>query len=153
MIKAWVVAANSTTARIFLAETPMGALQELKTLCHPESRLREQDLTSDGPGRSFDSAGEGRHAMEVEVRAKKQEAIRFAEELAAELEAGRTQGKYDALCLMAEPSFLGLLRGKLGSQTMATVLTEVDKNFAKRSPQDIRQALPDRLFSTLPAQG
>lgn len=149
MAKAWVVAANSTTARIFLAETPMGPLHELKTLCHPEARLHERELGTDSPGRAFDSFGEGRHAMEADVRPKKQEAIRFAEELAAELEAGRTQGRYDVLCLMAEPGFLGLLRNKLDGRTSAMVRTEIDKNLAKHSAQEIRQALPERLFSTL----
>ncbi len=149
MAQAWVVAANSTTARIFLAETPMGPLHELKTLCRPESRLREQYLVTDGPGSAADSGGPGKHAVEVRDSAKWHEVMRFAEELAAELETGRQQGKYDALCLMAEPAFLGLLRERLGAGTTALVNTEISKNFAKHSPQEIRQALPDRLFSTL----
>ncbi|MGE5385298.1 MAG: host attachment protein [Betaproteobacteria bacterium] len=149
MAKAWVVVANSTTARIFLAETPMGPLLELKTLCRPESRLREQDLVTDAPGSAADSGGPGKHAVEVRDGAKWHEAIRFAEELAAELETGRQQGKYHSLCLMAEPAFLGVLRERLSAGTTALVRTAVNKNLTRHNPQEIRQALPDRLFSTL----
>lgn len=45
-------------------------MEELEGLKHPASRAHERDLISDRPGRSFDSFGSGRHAMEEEVSLK-----------------------------------------------------------------------------------
>jgi protein required for attachment to host cells len=149
MDKVWIVVADSAVARIFTAATPTGALEELETLDHPEGRMREQELVSDLPGRTFDRAGEGRHMKEVQVRPKEHEATKFAENLAQHLETGRVQGRYDTLFLVAAPDFLGLVRQKLSPQTAALVQLEIDNDFTKHDPREIRKALPDRLFSTL----
>jgi protein required for attachment to host cells len=149
MSKAYVLVADSAIARIFAAETPLGALSELEVLTHPESRLHERDLVSDLPGRSFDTMGEGRHGMEVNVRPKQQEALDFAGEVARRLEAAHARHEFSHLLLVAAPEFLGLLRGKLSAQVRERVSHEVAKNLAKHSPEDIRQALPDRLYSTV----
>lgn len=149
MDKVWIVVADSATARIFAAATPTGPLEERATLAHPEGRMHEQELVSDLPGRTFDSVGAGRHKKEVEVGPKKHEAIKFAERIAQQLETGRVQGRYETLLLVAAPDFLGLLREKLGQQTAARVHLEIDKDLTKHDAGDIRQALPERLFSTI----
>lgn len=151
MASMWIVAADSSQCRIFAAHAPDGALQELETLSHPEARLQEQALVSDSPGRAFDSKGAGRHAMEVEVSAKKHEAMMFAGRIAARLDAGRVRRDFDKLALVAAPEFLGLLRGKLGPQLRALVLHEVDTNPSGMKADAIRARLPERLYSTPPA--
>ena len=63
MKRRWVLVADKSKARIFTVEDPRGALLDETVLEHPEARYREQTLTSDRQGRSFDSKGQGRHAM------------------------------------------------------------------------------------------
>lgn len=147
MLPIWVIAADSTACRIFSAGAPAGPLQEIEVLSHPEGRLREQDLVSDRPGRTFDSKGAGRHAKEVELGPKKHEAIVFAGRIAERLEAGRVRNAFDKLALVAPPEFLGLLRDKLSPQLRALVLHEVDKNLSRMDAAAIRVRLPERLFS------
>ena len=149
MSKAYVLVADSAIARIFEAATPLGALSELEVLTHPESRLHERDLVSDLPGRSFDSMGAGRHGMEVSVRPKQQEALDFAGEVAHRLEEAHARHHFTHLLLVAAPEFLGLLRGKLSAQVRDRVTHEVAKNLAKHSAEEIRRALPERLYSTV----
>ena len=66
-----------------------GPLSEIDALVHPEGRLHPREITSDLPGRAFDSGGEGRHAMESEFDPKRQEQVRFADEIATYLESAR----------------------------------------------------------------
>lgn len=145
MPKTWVVVAESSRAKIFTVDNPRGPLRELESLDHPESRAAGQDLASDRPGRAFDRAGEGRHAMGQPVDPREQEVIRFAKQLAERLEAGRVNGDVERIYLIAAPQFLGELRQNLANGTAQLVVQEIDKNLVRHDPADIRSHLPERL--------
>ncbi len=144
MSRPWIVVADQSKARIFTTEDPEGALQEVGQLEHPEARGRSQTLTSDRPGRSFDSSGQGRHAMGTSVEPKEQEAIRFAKLIAEHLRAECHEKGCNRLVLVAGPPFLGLLREQLG-QVNDIAITEIKKNLGQYSPHEIRTHLPARL--------
>jgi protein required for attachment to host cells len=145
----WIAVADSAGCRLFAADGPSGPLREIEDLSHPEARLPERDLVSDLPGRAFDSKGAGRHAMEVQVSPKKQEAINFAGRVVQRLEAGRTKNEFDKLALVAAPEFLGLLREKLNPQLRALVVHELGKNLVREDARAIRASLPEKLYSSL----
>jgi len=140
----WVVVADQSKARIFTVADPRGALLGLGELEHPEARDREQTLTSDRPGRSFDSKGQGRHAMGSTVEPGKQETIRFAKQVADHVQAAHNEGRCDRLLLVAGPPLLGLLREKL--KTLSGMkISEVEKNLGQYDAREIRKHLPDSL--------
>lgn len=141
----WVLVADSSRARIFRAETPIGGIVEIETLTHPESRLHEQEITSDLPGRSFDSHGQGRHAMGAKVAPKQHEQQAFAKQICERLDNGRGQGEFQQLILVATPSLLGLLRKNLSEETAKQVTYELDKNISRLQADEIRRHLPERL--------
>jgi protein required for attachment to host cells len=141
MERTWVVVAESSRARIFEASGQGAELQELSDLVHPASRLKGQALMSDSPGRAFDSKGRGRHAMSQETDVRRNESKIFADEIANQLEAGRTGGKFGRLILVAPPEFLGLLRASLGPETAGLVAATVNKNIARLKPEEIRKHL------------
>jgi protein required for attachment to host cells len=145
MNNVWVVVASSTRCRIFTQRTHNGALLLLDELSHPEGRLHSRDLNSDRPGRSFDSQGEGRHAMGEPTDPVEQENLRFAKTIATILENARKKTQFDRLALVADPRFLGYLRHELSSITRQCVSTELQKNLAEADPEVIRQALPYRV--------
>jgi protein required for attachment to host cells len=145
MSSTWVVTADSSRARFFTVENRRGPLREIEVLVHPEGRLHEQDLTTDFPGRAFDSGGEGRHAMGQSVSPKEHEIIAFAKQIADYLEKARVEGKCDKLFLMAPPRVLGLLRQNLSETTAALVAQEIGKNLVQQSTEDIRGYLPERF--------
>ncbi len=144
MSKKWVVVADQSKARIFTVDDPRGPLLQVDELEHPEARKREQELISDRPGRSFDSAGQGRHAMGTSVEPKKEEAVRFAKQVADYLQAAHHEGRFNRLLLVAGPPLLGLLRDKLKSLSGANI-SEIDKNLGQYEAPEIRSHLPDRL--------
>ncbi|MDQ3775040.1 MAG: host attachment protein [Pseudomonadota bacterium] len=133
MANKWVVVAESTRARIFAFQQAGLAMQELEGLTHPASRAHERDL----PGRSFDSFGSGRHAMEEEVSLKQQKAIVFAREISDRLELARTCGEFDQLTLVAAPAFLGLLRENLSAVTHKLIVRTIDKSLVQRNEAEI----------------
>ena len=145
MSKPWIVVADQSKARIFTVDNPRGPLQEVEALEHPEGRERIQDLTTDLPGRAFDSSGVGgRHAMGTSVDPRQQEAIRFAKLIAEHVRSGCTQGRCDRLLLVAGPEFLGLLREHLDTINGIDI-SEIGKNLGQYSSHEIRSHLPERL--------
>lgn len=141
----WIAVANAARARVLQADSPTGELHEVASYVHPAARLHEQELTSDLPGRSFDSAGEGRHAMEEPHSPKEHEADKFAQELAERLEQGRTRHLYQRLILIAGPAFLGRLRKHLSAEAAACVTLELDKDLTQTDLAALRRHLPERL--------
>jgi protein required for attachment to host cells len=142
----WIVVADAGAARIFGTDAPTGPITELESMTHPEGRMPARELTSDLPGRAFDSAGHGRHTMEAEVGPRQQAAIDFAGFLARRLDKARVQREIERLVLVAPPEFLGLLRKALPDQVRRMVVLEDDRDLVKLAPKEIRARLPERLF-------
>jgi len=145
MTNTWVLVAESSRAKIFEVRGPGGALVELEDLTHPASRQHEQDITSDLPGRAYDSQGGQRHKMEEPTSPKHQEAVVFSRQLAEHLEAARADGAFDQLVLVAPPAFMGLLREQLSPELARHVGAEVAKNLVLHDVNDIRDHLPRHL--------
>lgn len=139
MTKIWAIVAESSRARIYELEGPSSSIKELEDLVHPESRLHEQNLTSDLPGRGMDDMGSGHHAMSDKTDPKDQEAINFAKSISHLLESARVENKFDKLVVISEPSFLGLLRKHLTNATSQTVAQEIGKNLVRHKPEEIRK--------------
>jgi protein required for attachment to host cells len=144
MSKLWVVVADKSKARIFTVADPRGELLDVGELEHPEARDREQTINSDRPGRSFDSSGHGRHAVGSKVEPAKQEAIRFAKQVADHVQAAQNEGRCNRLLLVAGPTLLGLLRENMKSLT-GLKISEIEKNLGQYDAREIRKHLPKSL--------
>ena len=145
MTYTWVVVADSTRARIFDADSASAGLSEVETLMHPEGRMHDRDITSDLPGRSFDSLGHARHSMELPTDPKHELAIEFARTIARHLDAARVKKDYEQLVIVAAPTFLGLLREQLNNTCRKLVAFELNKNLVQQTPEEIRSHLPKLL--------
>ncbi len=145
MEHSWILAANSSHATIFTADSPIAPLVELATLENPAARMKEMDLVSDRPGRTFDSFGGQRHAKATEVDPKEQEQIRFAKTIADRLERGRLGHEFEHLAIVAAPDFLGELRTHIGAPLKALVSYEIDKDYTALNARELRTRLPERL--------
>jgi protein required for attachment to host cells len=139
MKSTWIVVAESARARIFTMSGTGGRLQEVADLTHPESRLHDTELSSDLPGRAFDSHGQGRHAMEQATDPKQREAQAFAAEIARHIDRGRREGSFDSLVLVAPPKFLGRLRPELSKSARDALTGEIDKNLVEADGETIER--------------
>ena len=139
-----ILIADQARATFYTVATPRGPLEEVEQLHHPQARDRAQELKSDRHGRSFDSYGQGRHAMDSSVDPKEQESIRFAGEIVERLRSVSRRHRHNRLCVVAGPHFLGLLRDKLGKQANLRI-TEIRKNLGQYNAREVRAMLPERL--------
>lgn len=141
MSKYWVLAADRSEARLFVRDKPRAALQEVQDFAHPAARLRAQDLETDRPGRVFASHGYGQSDAEPATDAATREAQRFARSLAERIDRAALGKEFEALSIVAEPSFLGLLRGELGKAAQERIDIEVARHLTRRSPETIAEAI------------
>lgn len=144
MKSTWILVADNVHARIFTIDTPSSELEELEGLTHTEGRLHDREITADLPGRIKSADGSG-HALEQPTDPKQHEADNFAHGIAQHLEAAHNKNKFEQLLIIAEPSFLGLLRNCLSEHTKKLVCFELDKNITTQSAADIRKHLPEYL--------
>ncbi len=144
-MKIWVVVADASRARVFSAERRNGGLQEVGDYMHPASRVKGRDLETDGPGRAFDSHGQGRHAMGKEHDVHEHEAEVFAHELGETINAAATANEFEKLYLVAPPKFMGLLRDNLDKNAKSRVVEEITKDLVSHDRDAIRKSLPDYL--------
>jgi protein required for attachment to host cells len=122
------------------AENPKSALEEIQTLAHPEARMHEGDMVSDRSGR-----GRTTHDVGHESAARDEENMQFAARVCETLESARNSGEFKRLYVIAEPKFLGMMRKNCSGALQKLVETEIPKNLAAHSMDDIRSHLPARL--------
>ena len=133
-----IVACSGSVARFWQSDSRFGDWQSLVELRHPESTSKDGDLASDRPGRAFDSFGSGRHAMSTGNSAHEQELMRFADEVADYINKGIAECRFAKIVLLAEPRFLGHLRGKLSSVAASAVILTASKNLTSLDEAQIR---------------
>ncbi|WP_022947570.1 host attachment protein [Methylohalobius crimeensis] len=140
MKKTWVVAAESSRARVFLAESRVKPMREWEGMANPKARSRVLDINADNAGHVHDRMGQARHLMESEVDPKKHEAEVFAKEIAEYLEKMRATGRFEELVLVAAPEFLGMLRKHMTPASLKLVARAVSKNLVRDDEAAIRKA-------------
>ena len=99
---------------------------------------RTSDMGSDNPGRSFQSSGNGRSAHESSDF-HQQEEDRFANEAAVQLNMLLVDGA--SAILIATPHVLGVMRKCLVPEARSRITAEIDRDYAKRSVEDITALL------------
>lgn len=140
-----VLVADGAYAKLYTTRSQTGALDLWEEYAHPASRLRNAELTSDGPGIGQDSIGQGRHSMGHEREAPQHEAQQFAIELATKLHSSIAADDIHKIYLIAPPRFLGRLRDAISPQVRQRVAAEIDHDLVHHSAADIRGHLPQYL--------
>jgi len=127
----WVLIADGARARLL---TTGGGAKGLEPVLDQEfigTNLASRDIASDRPGRSFDSAGEGRHAMEPPTDPKRHAKQAFAHDIAEILEAARKKNGFGCLVVVAPPQALGDLRSEFGVELRRMVIAEINKDLTQ----------------------
>jgi protein required for attachment to host cells len=140
-----VLVADSARARLFDASNPTAPLHEVEDLTNPTARMHEGDLVADGAGRMNNQTMNAGHSAYGGGSMKRHRAEEFAasvcQRLAAVVRATDAQRVY----IVAEPTFLGLLRQRMEHTLKKQVVDEIAKSLTGRAPAEIRAALPARL--------
>lgn len=155
----FVVVADSGVARIFHASGAVpsngsgnihrtAALDEVARIDRPSARQRGRELTTDRPGRVFDSRGRtgvgppsaARHSAQSDENPHTVEIERFAKDVARRLDSERRKRPMNEVVLIAAPRFLGVLRPHLSVPTRGLVRREIARDLTHSEDAPILRA-------------
>ena len=150
MTTTWIIAADSSRARILQVMDREQRLSEVEDLLNPGGRVHDRELISDahprfsghggvgkpsahstgGPGSDREEPSAADHATEL-----------FAKRVADYLDKARNAHRYDRVHLIAAPKFLGQLRKELGKEVQKLVAAELPKDLSWLNARQIEQSL------------
>ncbi|CAA7618791.1 host attachment protein [Magnetospirillum sp. UT-4] len=140
----WVLVADGARAQ-FYRDDKTALIPALDHDLAMPTRAHPRDVGSDRPGRSFDSAGEGRHAIEPHSDWKAGEKTLLARAVADELAEAARRHAFARLVLVAPPEMLGDLRRALDPAVRRMVTAEIGKDLTHLPAHAIRDHLGDVL--------
>ena len=131
----WILVADGARARVLENTGPGKGISPVSGMEYSQDALRNREIMSDRPGRSFESADSTRHAMEPSSDPKRQAEADFVTGLVTMLEGKFKAGAFARLVLVAAPQALGDIRKALPKQLVDVVYGELAKDHTK-TPND-----------------
>jgi protein required for attachment to host cells len=119
----------------------------MKGLVFSGDHSATHDLVSDREGRSFNSHGLGRSAIDSHSDPHRDLKTEFAHQLADMLARGLEQNSYDRLIIVAPPVTLGDLRAAISDRVRAKVAGEVAHDLTKIPDGEVAKHLKHVLIS------
>ena len=144
-IKTWIVVADGTQMRVFFNDGPGHGMSELADKARSTEIRPSRDIDADRPGRTHDSAGQGRHAMEPSSDSSRHAKRLFSTEIADEIKKAYYDKAFDRLVLVAAPSMLGDLRAALAKEVQDVIYHELAKDLTHLDERDLADHLRDIL--------
>lgn len=141
-----VLVANSASAQLYGVDRRERALTLLGEWHDDVASGRAQDIDADRPGRSFDRAGPGRHALEPASSPKGVAKARFVAMLADKLEVKAKRNGFDELHVYAAPRTLGELREVFDPAVKAKLVGEEAKDLTHLAKPDLEKMFRGRFW-------
>ena len=144
-ITTWILIADGARARIVVNNGPGKGVRQLEGADFRTDHPPSGEMLTDRPGRTFDSAGSGRHAMEAHGdphRAAKQS---FAAMLAEFLDDQLHDKRFDRLVVVAPAQPLGDLRAAFSEQVRTLTTAELVKDLTHVTTGDLPEHLSEVL--------
>ena len=142
----WIVAADSSRARIFEMHGLQEPVREIEDFANPAGREQDHELGRDARGRYY-GRGEHQqaHTAQPHIDEVEHQTELFSKRVGEYLDQACVEHRYDKLCLIAFPKFLGLLRQNLSKEAQRLVEDEVPKDISKLEARDIEDYVKNRL--------
>ena len=136
----WVVVCDGAKALI-LENAGDGMHPNLKTReVHEQDAFKTHEQGTDAPGRSVNSVGSSRSAME-QTDWHDQAEQRFLTDLADRLDAAVTAGETKSVIVVAPPRALGMLRQAYPHGLRDAVKAEIGKDYVRMPVHEIEKQL------------
>lgn len=114
----WIVAADASRARIFEMEGDSDKLREIEDMINPQDRQQS---------------------------AQQHDVAQFSREVSRFIDKACGEQRFDALCVIAPPRFIGLMRENLCEQARQAVTEEIPKDIAWFEGRDIEKYVREHL--------
>src|SRR5512145_1688448 len=144
-IRTWVLIADAARARVFENTGKGTGLTIVQDVTLDAELLPSHELGTDRPGRSFDSVGSGRHAMESPSDLHREQKRQFARRVAEAIEERQARKSFHRLVLVAPPVTMGDLRAALPDKVKAVVAAEVVADLTRTPTSELPAHLTAHL--------
>ncbi|MBJ7449761.1 MAG: host attachment protein [Parachlamydiales bacterium] len=134
----WVVVANKSYAEIYEVHGYGKEIRSVARIDHPDGRKKDGELVSDKPGRSSDSSGTARHAVEPKTLPHEVVEHEFAITICKLLEKHHMQFK--TLSIIAPPHLLSCLRKAMPKSLSSCIEKEINKDLPEYLSEKERQS-------------
>lgn len=141
--RTWILVADGARARIFVKS--FRKLENALGQDFVNDNLKDKDLTSDKPGRSFESSNPTRHAYEPRTDWHQYHKQLFAKDLCVILERANENEDFDELIIISPPKTLGAIREYLGKQILSKVTVEIPKDITKFTEHELLSYLEKEI--------
>lgn len=141
-MKNWLLVANAARARLLEETQESGVYVHRADLVHPQSRQKGIDLQADRAGHVLGgNHTPGGAAYEPRTGVRDHEHDRFAQEIAAVLEAGIASGDCAGIVLVASNPFLGHVKAHLGERARKAILRTVASDYTSLRDDELHERL------------
>jgi protein required for attachment to host cells len=141
----WILIADGGRAQLFANHGPGKGVEAVVGGAFDADHRADHEIVSDKKGRTHESVGVTRHAIEPHTDPHRELKRTFSEHLAAMLDKQLAQKSFDRLILVAPPVTLGDLRKALSNHVKAVLYAELDKDLTKTPMHE----LPGHLGAVL----
>jgi protein required for attachment to host cells len=135
--RTWILIADGGCARVLTRSGPEHHLSVVPGLSFEADLPANREIGTDRPGRSHESHGTARHAIEPHVDQHAQLKRKFVAGVLNTLAARHTEGAFDQLIIVAPPPILGMIRPELQGRLRNVTVREVDKDLTKTPIHEI----------------
>jgi len=139
--KRWVLVADGARARVF--SKTYHKLEELQDFIG--QNLSDTELTTDKPGRGFESANPTRHAYQPRTDWHDHQKTVLAKEICVTLEKANEIHEFEELIVVCPPKTLGTLRETLNPHILAKITAELPNDVTKFTEKEILDFLETKL--------
>jgi protein required for attachment to host cells len=144
-IRTWVLIADAARARVFETKGKGTGLAVVDDMSFDARLAPSREIGSDRPGRSFESVGSTRHAMESPSDPHREQKRQFARRIADAVERKQAAKSFDRLVLVAPAVTMGDLRAILPDKVKAVVAAELVADLTNTPMSDLPAHLADHV--------
>jgi protein required for attachment to host cells len=141
----WVLVCDGAKALLFenTGDAQYPKLETREVMEH--SDVKDREIKSDAPGRTFSSSGTGRRGGGEEVDYHDQAEEQFLKAVAHKLDTDVGQHRIRHLIVVAPNRALGRLRHQLSHGVQSAIVAELDKDYVKMPVYEIEKHLAKAL--------
>jgi protein required for attachment to host cells len=139
--RTWILIPDGGCARVLTSTGADHHLTEVPGLSFEADLPASHELGTDRPGRSHESQGHARHAIEPNVDQHAQLKQKFVASVVDALTDKHNEGAFDKLIIVAPPTVLGMIRPQLKGRLRDVTVHEVDKDLTKTPNHEIASHL------------
>jgi protein required for attachment to host cells len=141
--KTWILIADGGCARVLTSSGTDHHLAAVPGLSFEADLPANREIGTDRPGRSHESQGTARHAIEPHIDQHAELKRKFVTGVLHTLAAKHTEGAFDKLIIVAPPPVLGVIRPELKGALRDATVRQIDKDLTKTPIHEIASHLHD----------